>query len=621
MKLQNILFPSTDTCTEENMYFRRSGEAEFFWFDKCIRLRKNGAVSFDTYFNGFSVEKWRKYTNVGTVMLTVEIKGNVCITLMRKEKVGDDVLTEFISELCCRTEGEEPQEFTFPFVTSSDNGMYCFRIFGIKGKSEFYGGYYSSDVPADTRRDIKIAVDICTFKREKFIETNLSLLNGSFLQNPQSQLYDNLEIFISDNAKTLDRKKLENDKIHIFPNKNVGGSGGFARGLMEISKTGGFTHALLMDDDILIEPEAIFRTYVMLICLKEQYKDAFIGGAMLRLDHRNIEVESGGIWAGGDLVSLKHGLDLNGLDACLFNEFDEQPQFNAWWYCTIPMNIVTDDNLPMPIFIRGDDVEYGLRNMKHLILMNGICVWHEPFENKYSSYLFYYILRNRLIDNSLHGMTIPKEQLINLLETQVMEQVRLYRYKNADLLMRGTEDFLKGIDWLIQQDGEELHKSVMAEGYKLQYLDELEERVPFYYSMYLDSVRAQNPTTFKYRLLNKCTVNGNFYLPADVDRPYNIVPTEGAQYINVYRVAKILNYDYASRKGFLTYRSAKEAKRVINRLKEIVRLINQRYDAAVKDYSENYRKITSLEFWNGYLELEEQIDSVNMVDIAEEKRQ
>ncbi|RAZ20198.1 glycosyltransferase family 2 protein, partial [Klebsiella oxytoca] len=66
------------------------------------------------------------------------------------------------------------------------------------------------------------------------------------------------------------------------------------------------------------------------------------------------------------------------------------------------MELVRKDNLPLPIFIRGDDLEYGLRNMKTLILMNGICVWHEPFENKYSSFLAYYVIRNRLIDNAYH---------------------------------------------------------------------------------------------------------------------------------------------------------------------------------------------------------------------------
>ena len=162
------------------------------------------------------------------------------------------------------------------------------------------------------------------------------------------------------------------------------------------------THVLLMDDDILLEPESLFRTYVLLRTLKEQYRDAFIGGAMLRLDHQNIQVEAGAAWYAGNLASRKSNLNLNTLDACLYNETEEYCEFNAWWYCCIPMHIVRPDNLPLPIFIRGDDVEYGLRNMKHLILLNGICVWHEPFENKYSSFLSYYILRNMLYDNALH---------------------------------------------------------------------------------------------------------------------------------------------------------------------------------------------------------------------------
>ena len=100
---------------------------------------------------------------------------------------------------------------------------------------------------------------------------------------------------------------------------------------------------------------------------------------MLRTDLQWFQTESGGTWNGGRLVSHKQGLDLRNLDACLYNEVEEKYEFNAWWYCTMPLNIINKKNLPMPIFIRGDDVEFGLRNMKHLILMNGICVWHEPF--------------------------------------------------------------------------------------------------------------------------------------------------------------------------------------------------------------------------------------------------
>lgn len=604
MILQNILFPSISTCTITRMYFRNTGRSEFNFSEAYVRMYKGSKLYFDTYFNGLSIEKWRKYTYAEKFRLNLTLTGNVRVILMRKELVDGMVETEYLAEhLCC---SEEAKEFSFVFFSSTTNGIYCFSLIGEGCVSEFYGGYYSADVHEEKIRRIKIAVDICTFKREAFVERNLELLNNRFLENPESALYNGLEIFISDNAGTLDIDKFSSDKIHIFRNKNTGGAGGFTRGLMEISRVReekGITHALLMDDDILIEPESIFRTFVMLRCAKEEYYSAFIGGAMLRLDRQSIQVESGAVWAGGDIVSLKRGLNLINCSECLLNEIEESPQYNAWWYCAFPIDVVNDENLPLPIFIRGDDVEYGLRNMRQLILLNGICVWHEPFEKKYSSFLFYYILRNRLIDNALHGMSLPKEAFIEMLKDQVMKQVKLYRYKNANLLMRGVEDFLRGVNWLVEQDGEALHKEIMDEGYKLLPLEMLEEQLPFVYAKYADSVQAQDPTTLKYRILRKYTTNGIFYLPVKGDRPYNIVPVEGAKDINVYRTESVLNYDYFGRKGFITHRAPEEAKRTMARLKSLSKRLLREYDGAVGDFANNGRILMRRDFWERYLGL------------------
>ncbi|MBE6842200.1 MAG: glycosyltransferase family 2 protein [Ruminococcus sp.] len=605
MKLQNIILPSTDTCTEESMYFRRTSDVYFSWCNDWIDIHPGATVNFDTYFNSFSAEKWFKYTDVKNIFLNLKVKGYVRVTLLRKEKVGNTIHTEYCGEhLCVST--DEPKEFSLQFKTSAVNGVYCFSISGVEGISVFYGAHYSTDfVPT---KKVKIAIDICTFKREKFVESNLQLLNSKFLCNKDSFLFDKLEVFVSDNAHTLDIKKLSSDKIHIVQNKNVGGAGGFTRGMIEIKnerEKRGITHILVMDDDLCIEPESIFRTCTILTCIKDQYDEAFIGGAMLRMDRQYFQVESGAVWNGGNLISLKHGLDLRDLDACLFNEFEERAQFNAWWYCVFPASIVRDDNLPMPIFIRGDDVEYGLRNMKHLILMNGICVWHEAFENKYSSFLYYYILRNRLIDNSLHNMVMPKGEFINLLKTQVMDEVRLYRYKNAHLLMKGVEDFFKGASWLQSQDGEKLHKEIMSEGYKLQYIDDMKENVQFLYPLYEESVRAVPATGMKSRIINHYTINGTYLKPV---REYNIVPTVGAQQSSVYRTNTVLNYDFSSRKGFVTKRDASEAKKCVKRLNKLCSFVNANYDSAVSNFKTEGRNLMKIDFWNKYLNIEERKD-------------
>lgn len=603
MILQNLIFPSTETCTEEKMYFRRAEGAYYAWTQDYIDISRNASVWFDTYFNGFSAEKWFKYTNVKKVYLSLKLRGALRVTLMRKEKIGPEIYTEYCGEYLCVQEGDEPKEFTFEFRSYSTAGMFCFVLNGMGDNSRFFGGSYTAELSKSHTRNVKIGIDICTYKRERFIEANLRLLSGKYLNNKQSPLHDKLEIFVSDNAGTLEKEGIAGSKIHIFKNKNAGGAGGFTRGIIEIcrqNRQNGITHILVMDDDVRVEPESIYRTWAILTCLKENYQEAFVGGAMLRMDRQYFQVESGAAWNAGNLISYKHGLDLNTLDACLFNEFEERVQFNAWWYCAFPVSIVTEDNLPMPIFIRGDDVEYGLRNMKYLILMNGICVWHEPFENKYSSFLYYYILRNRLIDNSLHNMLIPKREFKDILYQQVCDEVRIYRYKNAHLLMRGVEDFLKGVEWLESQDGETLHQEIINQGYKLQYLEDLEEKVTFSYPLYEASLRAMPAVGLKARLLNRATVNGT-YLPAK--RFYNIVPTMNVIQSTIYRTNVILNYDYASKKGFVTKRSPQEARECLKRLKKLYELIDKKYDEAAEDYHENFRRLTSLSFWNNYLKI------------------
>lgn len=586
------------------MYFRREAPVEYAWCDAWIEIQRGGSVRFDTYFNGFSAEKWFKYSKIQTVTLTLRVRGQLRVTLMRLEKHGGEILTEYTGEYLCATRNGETKEFTFPFQTPSAAGMYCFSLYGVGAKSAFYGGHYDAILPEDQINPVKLALAICTFRRERFVETNLRLLRERFLDNPDSPLRDGLEVFIADNARTLDAGRLSSDKIHIFPNKNAGGTGGFARCLIEIGKVRrerGLTHVLLMDDDILLEPEAIFRTRAMLACLKDAYRDAFIGGAMLRLDQRCIQTESGALWNGGELVSLKSGLDLREPEACLLNEIEECPQFNAWWFCAFPAEIVREDNLPMPLFIRGDDVEYGLRNLKHLILMNGICVWHEPFEYKYASYLYYYILRNRLIDNALHQMVLPKKAFEKILWRQVMDELRLYRYKNAELLMRGVEDFLRGPGWLKGQDGEALHQEILQSGYQLRCLEDMEERVFFQYSLY-EAAREDKPdTVFWKKALNRLTINGTYLQPR---KEYAMIPTVGAQQSSVYRVRTVLHYDAALRKAFLTRRDPAWCRRCVKRLRALYRQLDGAYDAASARFAAQARELTGLDFWKNYLNLE-----------------
>ena len=385
MKLQNILMPQPNLCTEKEMYFRLNKKVHLVELHQVLLFEKYGVASFDTYFNGFSIEKWKKYTHADNIFVTLFLQGVFEIRLMQKNKVHNSLSEKELSIQIHKS--EDLKSLTLPFISFEESGMYFIRLEALRGESQFYGGFFSCELPEDKLSPVNLAINICTFRREKFVERNLTLIQRNVLNSFGNELAQRLQVFISDNGKSLDVKKFSSEKVHIVPNKNVGGSGGFTRGLLEILQSNyKATHVLFMDDDIVIEPEALYRTYSFLRCLKEEYQDVFIGGAMLRLDQPTIQVEAGAAWFEGNLNSRKSGLDLKEAEACLYNEVEEYYDYHAWWYCCIPMTVVSKNNLPLPIFIRGDDVEYGLRNMRHLVLLNGICVWHEPFENKYSSF-------------------------------------------------------------------------------------------------------------------------------------------------------------------------------------------------------------------------------------------
>ena len=596
MVLQNLIFPSPDTCTEEEMYFRRNGEVDYTWAEKRIRVRPDGAIYFDTYFNSFSIGKWGKYTKLNHVYLTLKFKGKIRITLVRKERNGNEIINHYINEAVVSSSGEG---ISLKFSDADLAGIYSFDILAIR-ESVILGGYYWTDIEDEEIDDVKLALDICTFKRERFVKKNMELIQSRlFEQEEYREFREKIEVYLIDNAGTLKGREVEKKYIHLIKNKNVGGAGGFTRGLMEIKRRqaeNGYSHALLMDDDVVLEPESLFRTWSLLRIIKEEFKGAFIGGAMLRLDRPYIQVESGAYWNQGSLISRKGGLDFRGVEPCLYNEIEEKVDYCAWWYCTIPLEVVKEDNLPLPIFIRGDDVEYGLRNAEKVILMNGICVWHEAFENKYSSTMFYYILRNRLIDNAIHNCPLGKKEFVRIMKKQAIEELYLYRYKNVRLLLQGVKDFYKGIDWFKEQDGQALHKKVMDGGYKMQFVEDVD--AVFDYGAYEQSFSQPEDFSFTHRLIRKITMNGTLLKSKKENA---VIPVLGGRQICVFRVNRIMNYDKANQKGFATMRDAKEAIECMRLLKETIRETDKRYDEINREYYVRGKELMSWEFWENYL--------------------
>lgn len=593
MILQNIQLPQDDICDRYDMYFHREGEV-FYLKEGEVEFNKGGVCVLDTYFNGISIDKWKKYTNVGKITAKIRLKGRFKVWTGYVYRVSPTDIRRIITYRTV-VESDGRTELTIPF--EDGKGMLYMQMEALSDTGVFYGGTYNTEV--ENERNIRIGIGICTFKREAFITKNIGILNERVFENSSSMLNGHLEVFISDNGKTLDIDRLSSEHIHMFRNKNTGGAGGFTRTLIEMwsgNKEYKLTHALLMDDDILLDVGALERTYRILSIVKDEYIDTFIGGAMLRNDNKDVQEEAGASWNAGKLISYKKGLQFLDTEPCLYNESEERYEFNAWWYCCFPMTIVNDKNLPLPIFIRGDDLEYGLRNMKNLILMNGICVWHEPFENKYSSFLNYYITRNMFIDNAFHFPHYGAGDAVKDFSLLALREILLYRYKNARLLMRGVEDFLKGVDFFLETDGEKLHKEIMSSGYRMEDPEKLGRKV------YL---RDYEETLFKddsrrHKIIRALNMNGHW---APVKKDTVTVSMSQVNTSNNYRVREVINYDVISGKIFITGKDNKEMFSCLMKLIGLRIKLRFKYNKAKNDFISRGDELKSLDFWKKYLEL------------------
>jgi len=604
IKLQNLLFPNIKLCYEKEMFYRASDVFENIDHQSLI-FRAGTEVSFDTYFNSFSIRKWDKYTKIKNVSLLLKLKGHFRITLFSREMVGSDIITKILQEQDFHS--ETLQDYCISYPMEEKRGLFAFRLTGLCDQSEYFGGAYQTEISEKELSPAKIAVTICTFKREQYVEKNLETFRHAIEENPDSGIYHKYEVFVADNGKSLDVNRLSSSLIHIYPNKNLGGAGGFTRGLIEIldaSKGKDYTHVLFLDDDIVLPEESLFRTYTLIRLLKDQYKESHIAGGQFFLDRKNIQSEIAEHWDTGKHHPVKFKYNMNELKWILKNEIEDKINFLGWCYCCMPFNQISYSNLPLPFFIKRDDVEYGLRNGRNFISLNGICMWHEPFEYKRSSYLEYYYIRNACITDAIHRPAYDAKRAIKGMQRYILKNFLIYRYKDIDLYFKGLEDFLKGVDWLKEQDGEQLNKQVMSMTYQLKPVDQL--NFMFSYGRYENSLKFKEGTIKKW--FRRITLNGLLF-PA---RKTVIVPTVNPAIGCFYRVKRALNYECITNRGYIVSKDYSEMFRIIKQYFKLKAEIKKNYNKIRDQYHERYRELTDIAFWREYLSREVKDNNIQL---------
>lgn len=548
--VQTMQLPSED---ERNygLYYRGTEGVRLCREEPGLQIPQGEWVDFFTYFNGFYQESWRETTSLCRFRIRVRGKGDFRLSLCRAfEKDGKIPVME---DEIYHWQGEGERTFVIRRWNPGEREVFFLKLRGLRGDSFLKA--FTIEAETEEERPVSLAAVICTCKREADLKRTLDSVE---------RMDESLRptVFIIDNGNTLGEEHFP-DFVRYVPNKNCGGAGGFTRGILEVLEgEEAFTHVVLMDDDIVLDPGVLEKTVRYLSFLKPPYDRKALAGSLLYRDTPWLQYESGALWNRGKILARRHDLDLREKKALLENAREKKIDYGGWWYCCFPLKVIREKGLPLPLFLHRDDIEFGMR-CGGVLTMNGVGVWHEAFEQKLPQAGEYYDIRNMAIVNALYVENWSKSEWKWFLRKWTAGNILRGRYEYIRLNMYGALDFLKGARWLEKTDPVLLHRRISE---------------------------ALSPLKPAAKLSPE---EKNTYFRTDPG-------------VSVYKAAvkRRIIYQDASGQCLVARKSLGKALRCLWILHKTEKKTDRYFDRAKQSYRTQCREMTTASFWKEYLEME-----------------
>lgn len=600
------------------------------WYksDRCIlpadepgtwELCECGTTDFTTYFNAAPTRKLRLHTVATRLLLHLELRGAACTVTPTKagtfafepERVPECAVSLPASDQWSHVDVEMAFDDTCvlsAFELSSDDTVWM------------RNAYYYVEIPGEAH-DVELALVTTTFRKESYVLSNIDAIRRGILESGEDAAR-HFHMHVVDNARTLDAHTLDTEGITVHPNDNVGGAGGFARGMIEaLGQDVPATHVLLMDDDVIVAPESILRTYNLLRILDDDHAEAFISGAMLTLETPDLLWEDlGYLTPEGTCMPVKPaGLHMTSLPDVLLSETYEPSDtqraqmYAAWWYCCIPASVIRRAGLPLPVFVRFDDIEYSLRAKPKFITMNGIGIWHMMFWPRYNAAVErYQTTRNSLVAQSVSGIA-PGSDFVQKLRRDVFLELRKFNYADAELALDGFEDFLKGPGYIRERGvAERRFMDANHAKEKLESYDAISAQVMALLGVDIHTLRRQDvdedvPRSRAQAALDRITCNGQRTLLSRKGSGCGVITSLGfvCQPGRIHGKRALVAVDYANSRGAVRMKDAARCRAILARCKQDLKAYRQQADSLRKQYADARSELTSVAFWRHYLRLDD----------------
>lgn len=416
---------------------------------RTMRIPAGTRVSFATYFNAFPASYWRRWTSVDKVQLRVGLQGAADVLVYRSSARGDQHRVDKRT-----VEGSAVVEFELPLDMFGDGGWYWFDIVaGVADATLDFAEWSTPQVPEESGR---ISIAITTFNRPSDCvlllnslssdEEALGLIDSVFVVDQGTQL-------VEDDPNFAEAERTLGERLKVVRQPNLGGSGGFSRGMYETTFGEQSRYVLLLDDDALVEPEGILRAVSFADLCRTP---TIVGGHMLNMHVKSTlhafgeRVNRYKFWWGADPHTRNsHNFAEAPLRTTRWLHRRVDVDYNGWWMCLIPTDVVREIGLSLPIFIKWDDAEYALRAKEFgvpTVSLPGMAVWHVNWADKDDAidWQAYHHARNRILVALLHS-PYPRggRLLVESMATQLKHAISM-QYSTAELRLWALQDILEG---------------------------------------------------------------------------------------------------------------------------------------------------------------------------------
>ncbi|WP_186372147.1 glycosyltransferase [Arthrobacter sp. KBS0702] len=407
-------------------------------------------VSFGTYFNAFPASYWRAHTDVTGVRLTVAVDAPATVVISRSTARGTSNRVESIT-----VDADTPADVVLPLANFGDGGWYWFDLVAASEQVKLLGAEWSVRKPEGFVPGTA-TVAVTTFNRPDYCVKHLT----TFAESPELlEVVDRLLITDQGTQKVRDQEGFTEaaarlgDKFAIIEQGNLGGSGGFARGMHETVEDGRSKYVLLLDDDVIIETEGVLRAINFADFTR---KPTIVGGHMFNLYERSVMHTFGEevneykfFWGAVESTREGHDFSASNLRTTPWMHRRIDVDFNGWWMCLVPTSIVREIGLSLPVFIKWDDAEYGIRASRHgyqTVTLPGAAVWHMPWTEKDDTidWQAYFHQRNRWLAALVYS-PYKKGGILPRMSFMVdVKHLLSMQYSAVELRLDALEDLLKG---------------------------------------------------------------------------------------------------------------------------------------------------------------------------------